>query len=290
MVKIIKKVSILLLLICLVVMQLSPAALAKENYNKKESEVLVSSIANGSDFVFGNGKSIEGGEVDPSTIHPSFTSGGIDHTHQYLSAQGMEILKSDKGATFLYTYASTILTYSDKPDVDETFMFNLYHFYNPYTGKNYLGNTTTARTKFVQHAKNAKAYFRKNKTYAMQELGRALHYLADLNEPHHAANLTALNSNHTQYETWVDINRTKYVSSSANGLYSFSGTFDAYCNNLAYNYAVKAYSYKNDATATLLYGSPDYARWDSSASGVMTNAQTSIAAFLYRYLYEIGKM
>ena len=40
-------------------------------------------IANGSDEIYGEGVPIE--HIDPNKPQPKFTSGGIDHTHQYLS-------------------------------------------------------------------------------------------------------------------------------------------------------------------------------------------------------------
>ena len=35
--------------------------------------------------------------------------------------------------------------------------------------------------------------------------------MSDLNEPHHAANLTAINSNHSEFEKYVDDNRKTYT-------------------------------------------------------------------------------
>ena len=34
--------------------------------------------------------------------------------------------------------------------------------------------------------------------------------MADLNEPHHASNLTAINSNHSEFEKYVDEHRNEY--------------------------------------------------------------------------------
>ena len=48
---------------------------------------------------------------------------------------------------------------------------------------------------------------------AMDYLGKGTHYVSDLNEPHHASNLTAVNSNHSAFEKYVDKNRTSYTIS-----------------------------------------------------------------------------
>lgn len=45
----------------------------------------------------------------------------------------------------------------------------------------------------------------------MEYLGKGTHYVSDLNEPHHASNLTAVNSNHSDFEKYVDKHRTEYT-------------------------------------------------------------------------------
>ena len=45
----------------------------------------------------------------------------------------------------------------------------------------------------------------------MSNLGKGTHYVSDLNEPHHASNLTAVNSNHSAFEKYVDKNRKSYT-------------------------------------------------------------------------------
>ena len=44
----------------------------------------------------------------------------------------------------------------------------------------------------------------------MDFLGKGTHYVSDMNEPHQASNLTAINSNHTEFEKFVDETRTSY--------------------------------------------------------------------------------
>lgn len=46
---------------------------------------------------------------------------------------------------------------------------------------------------------------------AISNLGKGTHYVSDLNEPHHASNITALNSNHSAFEKYVDKNRKTYT-------------------------------------------------------------------------------
>mgnify|MGYP000237737522 FL=1 len=50
-------------------------------------------IANGSDELYGEGVPIEHG-TNPDE---RFSSGGVDHTHQYIVANALKILSNDKG-------------------------------------------------------------------------------------------------------------------------------------------------------------------------------------------------
>ena len=45
-------------------------------------------------------------------------------------------------------------------------------------------------------------------------IGKDSHYVAYLNEPHHASNLTAVNSNHSEFEKYVNSHLSSYALSS----------------------------------------------------------------------------
>jgi phospholipase C len=127
----------------------------------------------------------------------------------------LTILKKDKGdktANLLIKYSSILLSNSDWPDrYENDFRLYLGHFYDPNTGKTLYGfPRPTAMSRFLDHTQKAKKYYAKNKNASMQELGRALHYLADINMPHHAALLTALYSNHINFEKFADLTRVDY--------------------------------------------------------------------------------
>ncbi len=83
-------------------------------------------------------------------------------------------------------YRDIICEYSLKPDEDEIEGAYKYHFYNPATESNFMGEKTSALTKCVTHYDSAVDYYKKgNKVMAFQELGRASHFLEDLNTPVH---------------------------------------------------------------------------------------------------------
>lgn len=91
-------------------------------------------ISKGSDEIYGPGAPIE--HVENS--NERFSSGGVDHTHQYIVSNALKILNNDKGASILNTKAAMICEYTDWPDVvgNETDYGTFAgHFYDPDTGK-----------------------------------------------------------------------------------------------------------------------------------------------------------
>jgi len=182
--------------------------------------------------------------------------------------------------------AQTIIQYSDKPDEIETDGVSFVgHFYDPTTGLNYLGDSTpTALERLQIHALNAYNYYWINRTYALQELGMAIHYLTDLCEPHHASNKTALNSNHTTFETYADNNRVLY-SVSFGGDYSnitYTSYF-SYVTDKGISAAYNAYAYKDYALSVF------QSNWDYALQNTLPYAQRVVAGFLYKFLKEVGE-
>lgn len=286
-----KKILSSLLVVC-ILFTMCVAVFASSNNNKKivEMKKVVSDIANGSDNMVGGGIPFEN-SVQPGEITPQWSSGGINHTHQFLAARGITIIENDKGwniAQHLYENDGTnlILQYADMPDSDETDISTFAgHFYDPYTGKNWQGYTSpTALTRFTSHMANAYNNFNSNKTYAWQELGRAIHYLADANEPHHASNMIAALTNHTQFESWADQNRVSFgiTSSSKYNDYPLD-TFASYVNKILVDSAMSGYSHKDSASG-------DSSLWSLAAAPSMNYAQQEIAALLYRFLKAVGEI
>lgn len=278
----------------------SSSAIAKEYIEKRELKNKIYSIAKGSNEIFGEGIVLHAEEESYPKLKEDektgdrFKSGGIDHTHQYLAANALKILEKDMGSNIadkLFVYGDTLLEFTDMPDVDEKSPFYApysSHFYDPYTEKNYIGQRdNTALIKFKEHAMNAKKFYTINKPYAIEELGRAVHYLEDLNVPHHAANLVAILSNHAKYERFVDDHRKDFSVNSAGNTYDkFNNIedFEEYCELLLRDCAFNAYSMKNKATSK----NPNDMR--DASNNVVPYAQKHVAAFLYRFLVEVGEV
>lgn len=261
------------------------------NTNLQEARKIILDIANGKETVVGNGTMLHGITQYESinAAPPRWKGNGIDHTHQFLVARGILILENDKSweiAKHLYkdNGARIIMEYADMPDKDEIGVLFAGHFYNPYTGQNFLGQTSpTAKTNFLQHTEKAVSNFNTDKKFAWQELGRALHYLSDMNQPHHASNKVAVLTNHADFENWVDKRRIKYgiKSSSKYGDY-LEDPFETYCSKIADDSAKNAYDYKDAASCTFpLF---KYIKYDYAARNTLPYAQEVIAAFLYRFL------
>ncbi len=225
-----KKVLLCILSI-LITLFLSNISFAKQsgdkNLTKNEMEKIIEDIARGGNTLIGGGVPFESQyfkkkPTNKDVITPNWAGGGPNHTHQFIASNGILALKHDKGenvVTHLYedNGAALIMQYADQPDVDEIDLpyICLGHFYDPTTGENYLGTTDpTANLRFCEHYNAAVANFHSNKALAWQHLGRAIHYVSDLNEPHHAANKLAQITNHSDYEIWVDNNRYNYVVTS----------------------------------------------------------------------------
>ncbi len=131
-------------------------------------------------------------------------------------------------------------------------------------------------TRFLYYMNLGKQQFDKDasdNSNAMFTLGKAMHYFADMNAPHHASNLTVANSNHYEWEYRADTLRNNYKAYNSPYYNAHSTNFEAYAEASA-DYA---YSYVSDAIATIpgSQGTPDLGRWDSAAEATYEYCQPS---------------
>ncbi|WP_051623614.1 hypothetical protein [Clostridium hydrogeniformans] len=262
------------------------------DFNKSSIE----DLSNGSDDILGKGNSL-GFTLKLKDEDSRWQSGGIDHTHQFLTSKAIKILINDKGQKYeklIYPYAHKLLIGSDLPDTDERFPLYAHHFYNPYIKKNYLLYKDTAKSRFVHHSLRAKELYSTDKELAFEELGRAFHYLADLNEPHHASNAPAIITNHSLYEKWVDDHRKNYGINSASSYdLCYSESYESFLNTVAEKSAYNAYSYMklSDKKYIEPYGIyplilNDTKSFDKSAKATLSYCQDLMASCLFRFFEE----
>ena len=143
-----------------------------------------------------------------------------------ITARACGLLLSDKGFwggdhNGSIIEALTISLASIKPDKDLLLgPLNAFkgHFYDPDTGKNFIGGTNdTARSNTEKFYSEAKTEYSKTKisTEFVENVGKMLHYIQDANEPHHAANITALEKKnvHSKFEEYADQHLNECIDS-----------------------------------------------------------------------------
>jgi len=215
-----------------------------------------------------------------------FKSGGSTHTHQYIVRNAVNILKHDKGTSKVTSYLSTLLTYTDWPDVvgnETNYLTFAGHFYDPDKGTNYLGGSSpTAKSNAISYFNAAvTAYKSGNIEEAFINLGKGSHYVSDLNEPHHASNLTAVGSNHTAFEKYVDENKESVTISG---------------NTLASSYYTTA---KNTSLSTLMQQKAVYAKslvsiakkkatYQEATNKCLNAAMISVTQYFYKFAQTVG--
>lgn len=161
------------------------------------------------DLQWDSGRNLLGTEQEVAT-HQLITLEALD---RFVEKHGFY---SDADGTDALVIALLLAAGSGLPDIDETDWGFVAHFYDPDSGENFLGqDDPTAKTKTGSHYNIAYNILSSNFhmdllsddfARVMEELGRALHYLQDLCEPHHASNKIAVLTNHTDFEDYVEDN------------------------------------------------------------------------------------
>ncbi|MBD7913139.1 MULTISPECIES: zinc dependent phospholipase C family protein [Clostridium] len=259
----------------------------------KKSKKLILTIVTSVIMIFTAGQAVSAQEVNTQDYVPkTLSSNGPNDSHEQFVGQALKIIENDKGSNAVIFYNDNkklLLEYCDKPDSDEADYAFAYHFYNPYTNKNYLpaflsASKITAMTKFKEHMGNAVESYNSNKTYSMEQLGRAIHFLTDVNVPHHASNMIAGLSSHSQYEKYISKNNSLFFVNTSDAYDKYSDySFDQYCTEILNECAKNAYSYK------AVCNSYDSSEWEKAARPTLKLAQENIASLLYRFEKEVSK-
>ena len=209
-------------------------------------------------------------------------------THEYTTKMGIKLFQNNFRKTFDKVYnkeaQSQLMTFCTRPDEDESGGAFKYHFYNPATEKNFMGEDESALKKCNDHYNNALRYYKEGKKLdAFEELARALHFLEDLNTPVHTNNQTFIDTTfnvafHVSFE-----NRCKEIQNQV----------IATMNKREFNY------YKDNSLTTiakasaLLANDNFYALYekflDKSLVAVnsIENAQKAVAGVLYKFTLDI---
>jgi len=235
-------------------------------------------------------------------------------THSIIANQGVQILNNDLDQSepqivkdnlqILNQHINKLEYGSTYPDYDPN-KWDLYqdHFWDPDTGYNFTHTApwytswTITDTADSQSRKLAALAVNewKNGNYenASFLLGQGLHYVADINNPYHAANVTAVDSpGHVKYEQFATSNNGKYSastlgSSTKGSTYSNVLTADCYSS-----WITKNNTYWGKISKNLYYTkstmSNSWEDWDYSLGQAVPNSEKCIAEFLYRFINEVS--
>lgn len=244
----------------------------------------IQQIANGSDDIYGEGVPIEHG----ANLDERYQSGGIDHTHQYIVANALTILNNDQGNSIFNDDLNSrvLMEATDWPDKlgNETDYGTFSgHFYDPDTGKNWMGQKSpTARTRAETYYKDAVAKYNQGDVdAAIDLLGKGTHYVSDLNEPHHASNLTALNSNHSEFEKYVDKNRKNYkIEGNSFAKQVYEEAIDTQVGDLMYASAKYGKNLVEEAKNESTY--------DDAGNKSVQHAIQNVTQYMYKFGCEVG--
>lgn len=219
-------------------------------------------------------------------VSPLWTSGDPDDadplTHGYITQVAYDLLRDDDSAayTFYKSQKTNLVRGSVLPDSDETNGIYAWHFYGE-NGKNWSGGSTTAYTKCIEHYNEAVDLYGDGlKASAMEELGRALHYLQDVNVPHHAKNAIAGLTNHSEFEDLAEENRYSYaVTGLTPSIYTDA---DKTLGDIIDYYADIARDWYDEAS------SGDESEMKTAAGACVRNSQRATVTVLYKFMFDVG--
>lgn len=229
-------------------------------------------------------------------------------THKMIAEQGVYILQNDLSGDLSTEFMESLFKLKQNiidlkkgsvwPDYNpDEYDMNQDHFYDPDTGLNYsLGYIPdTAESQTRKHVAIAISKWKSGDYKAAAfELGTAIHFFSDLNEPHHAANqLGGKFTAHTEFEHWVGsvkyeykINTTGYATNQPFYINSVNN-FRYISDFLTYQSNMGAYAAKS--LVGLAQMSSSWDDWRYVAKQRLADVQKAVALVYYRFLMEVIK-
>lgn len=217
----------------------------------------------------------------------SSSMGFASYTHIYATSIGLNVLNNtDAKFKDFYDKAARdiLLDACTKPDEDEIEGLYKGHFYNPVTELNFNGEEDSALRRFCNHYNNAVTLcVNGNKKKGIELLGRAIHYMEDLNTPVHTNNKSYLDAgvnflSHVKFESKCDDVCTRHiVEIERNQLEYYKYTsLEEIGKNCAWS------ANNNFGMLRHKYLSPE-----EVAENSVLNAQHSVCGILYRFYEDI---
>lgn len=234
-------------------------------------------------------------------------------THEFVVSNALQILENDMGAAItsdpnyqiLKQYTGRLLSGAIAPDnltnvalggMTESDWWSS-HFYDPDTGKNYSSSSPYINAEYQtrRYVRMAVADFRNGKYEdAAYKLGYASHFLADLCNPHHAANNTAFVSpyNHGDFEDFVQENHHLYaVNTAVEAGAAIDSTYTAInAYNTVDSFITDKANYFGKIAKNNFYENcnpGNTTSWSTAAATTVENSQKILAQLYYRFLSEL---
>ncbi len=228
-------------------------------------------------------------------------------THKLIAEQAVTILQNDSDGSESTEFVDNLQILYDNidklkegavwPDFDPD-GYSLYqeHFYDPDTGRNFTNGTIdeTAETQIRLFVAIALHEWKNgNYSTAAFELGTAMHYFADANEPHHASNqIAGLGYAHSSFESWMEDVKYEYAIDTAgvtttDDFYTGALTSETYLSDFLASSTYETASAAKDVVGFAQHNS-SWDDWEFAGEQCMTNAQVNMAQLLYRFLQEVS--
>lgn len=234
-------------------------------------------------------------------------------THKTISVQALKIIENDNkdekhiqdNLQILYNNLREFKRGAVAPDfgalgTDRDYLLYQDHFFDPNTGKNFTSYSPypfsaipdTAESQSRNYVGQAVARWKDGEyAEATYLLGKATHYFADLNEPHHASNITGgAGTAHTKFETFAEEVKDNYkletlgdsiIKDECHGL-SHKSLAD-FITTQSYKYAKKANILSEKTTL-----SNSWDDWHFAVKESLENSQRGVATIIYRFLQEVN--
>lgn len=233
--------------------------------------------------------------VDNKSVQPYWTSGTEDMSeqgsHELITARACGLVLADKGFWGTTHNGSIVVALSISlasiiPDKNLLLgPLDLFkgHFYDPDTGKNFLGGSSnTASTNTNKFYQEALAEYNKNGSTEefIEAVGKMLHYIQDASEPHHATNIIKGQNNdvHTKFEEYSDSKINSYIDSLTTlSSSSYSNAVSASVISLVNSTARTG----KNASVYAMDGD-DQTNWDRAAYSTTRSAVQYSAMLLYK--------
>lgn len=220
-------------------------------------------------------------------------------THQLITLEALysyissyEFYNVTDGTT-AFVVALCLAAASGLPDLDENGSAFAGHFYNPITKtgtnifyKNARDNVEDHYNAAYQMLKNDPNMSVNSDNYAkvLEELGRALHYIQDVCEPHHAWNLVAVLSPHVTFEAYVE----NFIDTLLPHEQTFSKAFYAETKGKTAGELAHLAAKNGQEFLAQTYTNNEHEEWDLAGRKSLNYAVQHSAKLIYKLFSDCG--